>query len=87
MMHDTPRAPLKGPDITVLDDMGQELKEWVNISDNPAEETKMASDTPYEAGIIDAEKLVPDKLPSRRAPWEGFEDVGFRTKIQITIEQ
>jgi len=38
MMHDTPRVPLKGPDIMVLDDMGQELKEWVSISDNPAEE-------------------------------------------------
>ena len=27
--------------------------------------------------------LSPESLPSRRAPWEGFDDVGFRTKVAI----
>jgi serine/threonine protein kinase len=87
MMHDTPLAPSQGPDIMTLDDMGKELKEWVSMSAYPAEGTKRASDTTYEAGVIDVEKLAPDKFPSRRAPWEGFDDVGFRTKIPIIIEQ
>jgi formylglycine-generating enzyme required for sulfatase activity len=87
MMHDTPIAPSQESDIMTLDDMGKELKEWVSMSADPAEGTKTASDTTYEAGVIDVEKLAPDKFPSRRTPWEGFDDVGFRTKIPIIIEQ
>ncbi len=43
---------------------------------NPVEEE-------YESGVLDAERAEKIEKPLKRFPWEGFEDVGFRTKISI----
>lgn len=87
MMHPTLLRESKGANIMVLNDMGQVEKEWVSISANPTKEIRTVSDTAYEAGVIDAEKLISGNVPSKRAPWEGFDDVGFRTKVSIKINQ
>lgn len=67
----------------VLDGMGQPLKEWVRITStaNSTKETP-AADKPV-SGVMDAIRANKGGNPILRFPWEGFEDVGFRTKIPV----
>ena len=63
--------------------MGENLKEWVQIDsadkDREAEEKKKG----YASGVVEAERVGDNQPPLRRLPWEGFENVGFRTTIPI----
>jgi len=73
---------------TVLDDMGRNQKEWVRmikpaISSETADTTASAStDTPI-SGVMDGSRANKGEQALLRFPWEGFDDVGFRTKIPI----
>ena len=66
---DTPTAALP------LDDFGMDFKEWVDESNK--------SDKGFEARVIDWRLTVTDAPPIDRSPWEGFEDVGFRTLLPL----
>lgn len=65
-----------------LKDMGDEVREWVNISAVHRDDSS-SPELSFVAGIMDESTLTEDGLPARRAPWEGFEDVGFRTKVGV----
>ena len=58
-----------------LDDFGMDLKEWVDDTNK--------SDNGSEARVIDWRLAVTDAPPIDRSPWEGFEDVGFRTLLSL----
>lgn len=83
MMHtdsiDRPSQSGKG----VLKDMGNEVQEWVNISADLQQDKASSPELSFVAGVMDESTLTDDGLPARRAPWEGFDDVGFRTKVDI----
>jgi serine/threonine-protein kinase len=59
-----------------LGDFGINLKEWVDDTNNSG----IASD----ARVIDWRLAVTDAPPIDRSPWEGFEDVGFRTLLPLS---
>ncbi len=69
---------------TVLDGMGQPLKEWVHMTTTTADNAKETdpADKPV-SGVMDAIRANKGGKPILRFPWEGFEDVGFRTKIPV----
>jgi len=71
---------------TVLDGMGQPLKEWVRMTGSVEVEggkkVDSATDRPV-SGVMDAIRANEGGRPIMRFPWEGFEDVGFRTKIPV----
>jgi len=84
VMHGSSVSMVKEFGDTVLDGMGQEVKEWIRISVSSTDGEVPTSIDSYEAGVFGAEQLSPpSSRPSKRAPWEGFDDVGFRTKIPI----
>ena len=58
-----------------LGDFGMQFKEWVNAGNK--------SDNGSEARVIDWRLAVTDAPPIDRSPWEGFEDVGFRTLLPL----
>jgi len=68
----------------VLDSMGQPLKEWVRMTGSAGGNAKntSATDKPV-SGVMDATRANEGGKPIMRFPWEGFEDVGFRTKIPV----
>jgi len=82
MMHtgsiDRPNQTGKG----ALKDMGEVVREWVNIS-AVYQDDSSSPELSFVAGIMDESTLAGAGLPARRAPWEGFEDVGFRTKVGV----
>ena len=69
---------------TVLDGMGSPLKEWVRITGvaEGDEKEDSVADKPV-SGVMDAIRANEGGRPIMRFPWEGFEDVGFRTKISV----
>jgi serine/threonine-protein kinase len=83
MMHigsiDRPSQPGK----EVLKDMGNKAREWVNISADVQKEQASSPEFSFVAGVMDESTLTEDGFPARRAPWEGFDDVGFRTKVDV----
>lgn len=85
MMH-SPTPSNEDPMVekTVLDDMGGEMKEWVRITKQAEKNTSNGKGETYESGVIDTKRLEEIAPPLKRFPWEGFDDVGFRTKITIT---
>ncbi len=85
MMHHSsaPPAPTSEEKTVVLDDMGHKVKEWVRIIQLGTMGTSNPAKDEYESGILDAERAEKNGEPLKRLPWEGFEDVGFRTKISI----
>jgi len=83
MMHATTVVSSKKSTNSVLDDMGKGFKEWVRISEHSAAGKETTTKASYNAGVIDERRLTPNDLPSKRAPWEGFDDVSFRTKVAI----
>jgi serine/threonine protein kinase len=68
----------------IPDGIGNKLKEWVRISvpTDPGHTEHLESEV-YESGVLDANRLAENQLPLQRFPWEGFDDVGFRTKITV----
>lgn len=68
----------------VLDGMGQPLKEWVTMTASTTDSANLSqtADKPV-SGVMDASRAHNDGKPIMRFPWEGFEDVGFRTKIPV----
>lgn len=60
-----------------LDDFGMDLKEWVDDTNK--------SDKGSEALVIDWRLAVTDAPPIDRSPWEGFEDIGFRTLLPLNL--
>jgi serine/threonine protein kinase len=85
MMHRNISPQSKGVgDKTVLDGMGKNLKEWVKITHDPINgQTTHAGDGVYESGILTTLMLDSNATPLKRFPWEGFDDVAFRTKIRV----
>jgi serine/threonine-protein kinase len=85
MMHATssPSSPQQGQ--IALDRMGLDLKEWVRTSTDSAD-GKTSPAISYEAGVFDTDRLISGNPTLKRAPWEGFDDVGFRTKIPIIMK-
>jgi serine/threonine-protein kinase len=69
-----------------LKDMGNEVREWVNISADVHHDDSSSPELSFVAGVMDESTLTEDGLPFRRAPWEGFDDVGFRTKMDIVTK-
>jgi serine/threonine protein kinase len=86
MMHSTTVAKIeksRQPE-PVLDNMGRAFKEWVRIT--PAVKNGQTAHPPddvYDSGVLDATISNEGAQPLKRFPWEGFADVGFRTKISI----
>ena len=86
MMHSTTAPQIVEstyPD-SVLGTMGRDLKEWVRITSG----VKKGQDAPppvevYDSGVLDATIVSEGAQPLKRFPWEGFSDVGFRTKISV----
>lgn len=83
MHHSTTPTTTTEEKAVVLDDMGHQVKEWVRITQQGAMETSNPAEDEYESGILDAERAKKIREPLKRLPWEGFEDVGFRTKKTI----
>jgi len=84
MMHFSPApSPVQERGSKALDNMGENLKEWVQTDsadkDREAEEKKKG----YASGVVEAERVADNQPPLRRLPWDGFENVGFRTTIPI----
>lgn len=67
--------------------MGHKVKEWVRITKQGTMEMSNPVEEEYESGILDAERAEKIGEPLKRLPWEGFEDVGFRTKKSITQKE
>jgi len=88
MMMPPPPAAQKKPDSreTVLDNMGRGIKEWVRMTKSAdSSNTTTASPntgTPV-SGVMDDSRTNEGEQALLRFPWEGFDDVGFRTKIPI----
>lgn len=84
MMHSAPAPP---PEVVtepeVLDDMGKAVKEWVRVREEKSDAGTEKPENVYESGVFDAERVMKNQEPLRRLPWEGFDDVGFRTKTPI----
>ena len=84
MMHHSVAPALTTKKKTVvLDDMGHKVKEWVRILQQGNLGTSDPAEDKYESGIMDAERAEKNEAPLKRLPWEGFEDVGFRTKVTV----
>ena len=84
MMHQsTAPTPTTEEKTVVFDDMGHKVKEWVRIIQQETTGTSNPAEDEYESGILDAERVEQMGEPLKRLPWEGFEDVGFRTKNSI----
>ena len=67
-----------------LDKMGQKIKEWVRIIKPVVEHSEtVAESNTLDSGVISAPGISKDEQVLQRFPWEGFADVGFRTKIPI----
>ena len=58
-----------------LIDLGMQLKEWTG-------EYKSSASGP-SARVIDWASTIAEEPPVDRSPWEGFEDVGFRTILPL----
>ncbi len=58
-----------------LIDLGMQLKEWTG-------EYKSSASGP-RARVIDWASTIAEEPPVGRSPWEGFEDVGFRTILPL----
>lgn len=84
MMHKTTIDGSKNRENETLGDMGKALQEWVNLSPDAGQDEASKVADSFVAGVIDERDLVRGDSPAKRAPWEGFEDVGFRTKVRIT---
>ncbi len=88
MMHNSaPAQNRRDSQRTVLDNMGRDQKEWVRMTQpangNEFENTASAStDTPI-SGVMDGSRANKGEQALLRFPWEGFDDVGFRTKITV----
>jgi hypothetical protein len=64
--------------------MGRDLKEWVRITSvGKNEQEAPLADEVYDSGVLDATIVNEGAQPLKRFPWEGFSDVGFRTKISV----
>ncbi|SHH70121.1 serine/threonine-protein kinase [Desulfofustis glycolicus] len=62
---------------------GWDLKEWVRVeTKNSDEETEQTANA-YASGVMDGQLARENKSPVRRQPWEGFDTVGFRTKLVV----
>lgn len=83
MMHSISNDNPRGDGQELLGGMGVKVKEWVNISEDAYQDEGSILNQSYVAGVIDVSTLAENSLPAQRSPWEGFDDVGFRTKIAI----
>lgn len=93
MMHGTLKKEPKIEEISVLDQMGLKIKEWVHIDINdpldkkdPIDKKNIAeptNNTHLFAGVMDSKMIESGSETALRQQWEGFPDVGFRTKIRI----
>lgn len=84
MMHNPIKGSPSKSEEGALQDMGKEVKEWVNVTLGPVNNNESNREHDFVAGVIDEKTLAGDRTPPRRAPWEGFADVGFRTKVAIS---
>ncbi|MCP3943702.1 MAG: serine/threonine protein kinase [Desulfobacteraceae bacterium] len=69
-------------EIPVLDQMGFNIKEWVHHVDIE-QPTKQVDNIHLFASIMDSKMVETGSETVLRQQWEGFPDVGFRTKIRI----
>ncbi len=84
MMHNTSFAPERPNDQIVLDNMGQTFKEWVSLIPSAEGDAPVSSkDATPISGVMDSSRVDQGGQPLIRFPWEGFDDVGFRTKIPV----
>ncbi|NOX33716.1 MAG: serine/threonine protein kinase [Deltaproteobacteria bacterium] len=81
MMHGAKEKQTRPEEVQVLDQMGLKIKEWVRIESKPEQEP--AADIRLFSGVMDLKILKAGSEPAMRQQWEGFPDVGFRTKISI----
>ena len=83
MMHYSPAAGGEKERVSVLDNMGETVKEWVRVTKSVNSQTVSPGDDMPVSGVMDASRVKNGAEALLRFPWEGFEDVGFRTKIPI----
>lgn len=84
MMHDFPSRPEEENELSVLDGMEINLKEWVRINQRAGIEDTIRNDGEvFASGVLDVDRLNDGANPLKRFPWEGFADVGFRTKTIV----
>jgi formylglycine-generating enzyme required for sulfatase activity len=82
MSNRVPPQKKSGPG--VLDDMGQTVKEWVHVTNAPGNgKPEVSGGDILVSGIMDRAIAEGNGRALVRFPWEGFSDVGFRTKILI----
>jgi serine/threonine-protein kinase len=86
MMHALAAGPTLQQQKIALDRMGLEVGEWVWRSADSVG-GKSPPEISYIAGVLDVERLMSGSPTPKRAPWEGFDDVGFRTKVPVVIER
>jgi serine/threonine protein kinase len=82
MMHGT-SVEEKENKPKVLDDMGQVIKEWVSTAKASGKDKAESPGGDSASGVMDATRVDEKRKALLRYPWEGFDDVGFRTKIPI----
>jgi serine/threonine-protein kinase len=58
-----------------LIDFGMQFKEWVSANINSASN--------FQVRVADWKSVTTDGAPAVRYPWEGFENVGFRTILPL----
>jgi serine/threonine protein kinase len=81
MMHGTTDRHPETQIVQILDSMGLKIKEWVRIE--KIDDSEQIKDFHLFSGVMEATTVKTDSQPALRQQWEGFSDVGFRTKIHI----
>ncbi|MBM9606385.1 serine/threonine protein kinase [Desulfopila inferna] len=83
MMHEPSPPQEEVVEREVLDKMGVEIKEWVRVPKDAAPDESQQEQ--LFSGVIDAAMINRNQEASPRYPWEGFFDVGFRTKVPVEL--
>ena len=78
MMHGS--SEKKEQKANFLDGIGLRYKEWVRLEKN-GENSKTGIKS--YSGVMDSNKVEKNLDAALRYQWEGFKDVGFRTKIKV----
>lgn len=81
MHHSRPSEQLQPEQTKSPGGMGEDIKEWVRVPDDEGSET--TSRERFFPGVIEAKDIEKEMKSAPLQRWEGFPDVGFRTKIQV----
>lgn len=83
-MHGSSSSPIVEENETgAVHSLGMDSKEWVQIVTESGGEKAEQIANSYASGVMDGQRARENEAPLPRLPWEGFDNVGFRTKIAI----